>query len=53
MHVVICRRVEWFPDIPYPPQPYSLTCPQIKKTFEAEQIKPEIDDENLLVFEEF
>jgi hypothetical protein len=54
MHVVICRRVEGFPDIPYPPQPYSLTCPQVrKKTFEAEQIKLEIDDENLLVFEEF
>jgi hypothetical protein len=54
MHVVICRRVEGFPDIPYPPQPYLLTCPQVrKKTFEAEQIKLEIDDENLLVFEEF
>jgi hypothetical protein len=35
MHAVI-RRVEGFPDIPYPPQPYSLTCPQVRKIFEAE-----------------
>ena len=59
MHAVI-RRVEGFPDIPYPPQPYSLTCPQVrKKTFEAEKllklnkINLEIEDENLLVFDEF
>jgi hypothetical protein len=64
MPVVICRRVEGFPDIPYPLEPYSLTCPQVKKTFEAEtnkaekllklnKIKLEIEDENLLVFDEF
>jgi hypothetical protein len=64
MHAVI-RRVEGFPDIPYPPQPYSLTCPQVRKTFEAEtnieaekllklnKINLEIEDENLLGFEEF
>jgi hypothetical protein len=43
--------VEGLKGIPDPPQPYLLTCPQVrKKTFEAEQIKLEIDDENLLVF---
>jgi hypothetical protein len=48
MHAVICRRLERY--IPYPPQPYLLTCPQVrkKKTFEAEQIKLEIDDEKII-----
>jgi hypothetical protein len=39
---VIYRRVEGFPDIPYPPQPYSLTCPQVRKTVEAETNKTKI-----------
>jgi hypothetical protein len=43
MHAVICRRLERFSNyIPYPPQPYLLTCPQVSeisicKTFEAEK----------------
>ena len=52
--------VEGLKGIPYPPQPYLLTCPQVrKKTFEAEKllklnkINLEIEDENLLGFEEF